>query len=212
MHANAIAPQSAFPQSYRKMQTHTGLPLSQVQPELCRVLVSSLLWKLCWTHSAHDLKKIILNTRQQDAFWSWKLLEALWGWGPVSHPEAMSTSSCEVATPGQQQTSRGTMCRDRLVVRPTDHSQISSAKTCEAPAAEPGRIGSSKGTGVQEGHGIQERRRWLRVLQARECSQDMISTLTHDPESLHGRPGELGEKNKSLKGRSMQSYQQWLHL
>lgn len=123
-------------------------------------------------------EKIILNTRQQDAFWSWKLLEALWGWGPVSHPEAMSTSSCEVAAQDQQQTSRGTMCRDRLVVWPTDHSQISSAKTCEAPSAEPGRIGSSKGTGVQEGHGIQERRRWLRVLQARECSQDMICTLT----------------------------------
>lgn len=48
---------------------HTWLPLSQVHPELCRALVSSLLWRLYWTHCAHGLKNIILNTRQQDTFW-----------------------------------------------------------------------------------------------------------------------------------------------
>lgn len=80
------------------------------------------------------------------------------------------------------------------MVGSVNHSQISSAKNCKAPLAESGRIGSSKETRVQEGHRIQERRRWLRVLQTRQCNQDMISTLTHDPESLHGRLGELGEK------------------
>lgn len=49
--------------------THTWLLLSHVHPELCRALVSSLLWKLCWTHCAHGLKNIILNMRHQDTFW-----------------------------------------------------------------------------------------------------------------------------------------------
>lgn len=79
------------------------------------------------------------------------------------------------------------------MVGPVERSQISSAKNCEAPSAELGRTGSSKGTGVREGHGIQERRRCLRVLLTRECNQDQISTLTHDPESLHGRLVCMGD-------------------
>lgn len=87
------------------------------------------------------------------------------------------------------------MCRDRLVVGSIGRSQISSAKNCEVPSAESRSIGSGRKTRVQEEHGIQERRRRLRVLQTGQRNQDMISTLTHDPESLHGRLGELGEKN-----------------
>lgn len=55
----------------------------------------SLLQELCWTHSAHQKENVILNARQHDASWGWKVLGDAWGWGCE-----MSSSSCEGALMG----------------------------------------------------------------------------------------------------------------
>lgn len=61
-----------------------GLPPSRVSiPQVHKVLVHSLLQELCWTHSVHQVENFILNARQHDAPWGWKVCWVVLGDGDV---------------------------------------------------------------------------------------------------------------------------------
>lgn len=127
-----------------------GLPPSRVSiPQVHKVLVHSLLQELCWTHSIHQVENFILNARQHDAPWGWKVLGGAWGWGCASDPGEMSSSSCEGALMGGPE---GVGLWQDVLNTP----QIPQChKNCEAPSAAPWRRCKS---GCRSARGTQRKR------------------------------------------------------